>query len=195
MDILGNCDVRPSVSSGFRIEVSEARETPFHQSNPQIAICEGARAPSSHDSPVGRVMCSRVLRLCLSRPLSSSIRATATTADVGNWKHVANTIRGSLYILSLHYFSGKTATKEGRNQPRRSLARPFSAGYFGKAGYLSCKRTANPLCHAEGPSLRHRPPAVPTGRTNCLSLCRFGINPFLNSPKRCRPPTTPPFRA
>ena len=54
----------------------------------------------------------------------------------------------------------------------------------------------------EPPLSRRRsvpPPPTASGahRTNCLSLCRFGINPFLNSPKRCRPrpPTTPPFRA
>ena len=136
-------------------------------------------------------MCSRVLRVvllldcvCLGHLATPSARPRGPrTSETGNSEHAANTIRGSLYILFLHYVSGKTATTEGRNQPRR----PFSAGYFGKAGYLSCKRTANPLCHAEGPSLRHRPTASGAHRTNCLSLCRFGINPFLNSPKRCRP--------
>ena len=44
----------------------------------------------------------------------------------------------------------------------------------------------------EPPLSRRRsvpPPPTASGahRTNCLSLCRFGINPFLNSPKRCRP--------
>ena len=139
MDILGNCDVRPSFSSGFRIEVSEARER-RHSNNPIPRLPSAwERAPSSHDSPVGRVMCSRVLRVvllldcvCLGHLATPSARPPRPrrprTSETGNSEHAANTIRGSLYILSLHYFSGKTATKEGRNQPRRSLA--HSVGHF-----------------------------------------------------------------
>ena len=115
----------------------------------------------------------------VSRPVSNSIYARGRRKLRTTCKFNTHVNISSLFITFQVRPQG-TRRKEGRKAgcrkkkeeeeaivPRRT--RPFSVGYFGKAGYLSCKRTANPLCHFEGLSGRRRPtpPAAPAECSRC----------------------------
>ena len=132
----------PSLPLSFRVsDLSERRHS--------IPI---PRLPSAWCARVPRTTCDVMFRslfclLCLGQlatpsPCACGRRKQRTTSKP------ANTI--SSVFITFQVRPQGTTRKEGKGR------RPFSAGYFGKAGYLSCKRTANPLCHSEGLSATDR---------------------------------------
>ena len=145
---IASCDVEqaaaglPFLRLSFRVsDLSERRHS--------IPI---PRLPSAWCARVPRTTCDVMFRslfclLCLGQlatpsPCACGRRKQRTTSKP------ANTI--SSVFITFQVRPQGTTRKEGRGR------RPFSAGYFGKAGYLSCKRTANPLCHSEGLSATDR---------------------------------------
>ena len=122
-------------------------------------------------------LCARVcLSVCLGQLATPSTRRRRRPrpSETGNGEQPANTM--PVYILLSSLFITFQVRPQGRRRRRRrrqlclhaALPRPFSAGYFGKVGYLSYKRTANPLCHSEGPSAR---PAA--AATDCTATDRI----------------------
>ena len=140
--LLASLPSLPALPLSFRVsDLSERRHS--------IPI---PRLPSAWCARVPRTTCDVMFRslfclLCLGQlatpsPCACGRRKQRTTSKP------ANTI--SSVFITFQVRPQGTTRKEGR---RRG---PFSAGYFGKAGYLSCKRTANPLCHSEGLSATDR---------------------------------------